>query len=130
MLVRRRSRDAQDAARQDRSDRRADGRQRRRMTFSCAPVKHIQFALYLYGFESGKANLSPMRQLPLRHRGTRACALRQHSPPELLMYRRAGCPWCAAWDREIGPVYPKTEIGRRLPVRFVDLDKPCGPANL
>ncbi len=42
------------------------------------------------------------------------------------MYRRAGCPWCAAWDREIGPVYPKTDIGRRLPVRFVDLDKPSG----
>jgi hypothetical protein len=42
---------------------------------------------------------------------------------ELLMFRRAGCPWCAAWDREIGPIYPKTEIGRRVPLRFVDLDR-------
>jgi thioredoxin-related protein len=41
---------------------------------------------------------------------------------ELVMYRRAGCPWCAAWDREIGPVYGKTEIGRRLPVRLVALE--------
>ena len=40
---------------------------------------------------------------------------------ELLMYRRAGCPWCAMWDREIGPIYPKTEAGRRAPVRMVDL---------
>ena len=41
---------------------------------------------------------------------------------ELVMYRRAGCPWCQAWDREIGPVYGKTEIGRRLPVRLVALE--------
>jgi hypothetical protein len=40
---------------------------------------------------------------------------------ELVMYRRAGCPWCAMWDREIGPIYPKTDIGRRVPLRMVDL---------
>ena len=43
------------------------------------------------------------------------------SATELVMFRRAGCPWCAAWDREIGPIYAKTEVGRRAPVRFVDL---------
>jgi thioredoxin-related protein len=42
---------------------------------------------------------------------------------ELLMFRRVGCPWCAAWDREIGPAYPKTEIGRRIAIRFIDLDQ-------
>jgi hypothetical protein len=42
---------------------------------------------------------------------------------ELLMFRRVGCPWCAAWDREIGPVYPRTDIGRRIPIRFIDLDQ-------
>ena len=42
---------------------------------------------------------------------------------ELIMFRRAGCPWCAVWDREVGPIYPKTEIGRRLPMRLVDLDR-------
>src|SRR5262245_56681666 len=41
---------------------------------------------------------------------------------ELVMYRRDGCPWCARWDREIGPIYPKTEISRRLPLRMVNLD--------
>lgn len=40
---------------------------------------------------------------------------------ELVMYRRAGCPWCMAWDREIGPIYGKTEIGQRIPLRQVDL---------
>jgi len=42
---------------------------------------------------------------------------------ELLMYRRDGCPWCARWDRDIGPVYPKTDIGKRAPLRMVDLDR-------
>jgi len=47
---------------------------------------------------------------------------------ELLMYRRAGCPWCATWDREIRPIYPKTDIGRRVPLRMVDLDRGDTPA--
>ena len=45
------------------------------------------------------------------------------SAAELLMYRRAGCPWCLAWDKEVGPVYPKAEIARRAPLRMVDLDE-------
>jgi hypothetical protein len=47
---------------------------------------------------------------------------------ELFMYRRAGCPWCAAWDRAIGPVYPQTELGRLLPLRQVDLAEDPQPA--
>jgi hypothetical protein len=43
------------------------------------------------------------------------------SAAELYMVRRVGCPWCAAWDREIGPAYDKTEIGRRAPLRMVDI---------
>lgn len=42
---------------------------------------------------------------------------------ELLMLRRAGCPYCATWDRVVGPVYPKSDIGRRAPIRMVDLDR-------
>jgi len=42
---------------------------------------------------------------------------------ELVMYRRAGCPYCLAWDREIGTAYPKTDIGKRLPLRQVHLDR-------
>jgi thioredoxin-related protein len=40
---------------------------------------------------------------------------------ELVMFRAAGCPYCAAWDAAIGPVYPKTDIGKRVPLRQVDL---------
>jgi hypothetical protein len=46
---------------------------------------------------------------------------------ELLMYRRAGCPWCLAWRQAIGPVYPKTELGRQLPLRLVDLADEAQP---
>jgi hypothetical protein len=50
-------------------------------------------------------------------------ALSTASAADLVMYRTAGCPWCAAWDRQIGPIYPKTEVGQRLPVRMADLYK-------
>jgi hypothetical protein len=42
---------------------------------------------------------------------------------ELQMYRRVGCPYCQAWDREVGPIYGKTDIGRRIPLRMIDLDR-------
>jgi hypothetical protein len=41
---------------------------------------------------------------------------------ELVMYRRDGCPWCAKWDREIGPIYPKTDFSKRAPLRLINLD--------
>ena len=41
---------------------------------------------------------------------------------ELVMYRRDGCPWCAKWDREIGPIYPKTDFNKRAPLRLINLD--------
>ena len=43
------------------------------------------------------------------------------SAAELIMVRQVGCPWCAAWDRDIAPIYGKTEVGRRAPLRMVDL---------
>lgn len=42
---------------------------------------------------------------------------------ELIMFRRVGCPWCAAWDREIGPTYAKTELGQRIAICLIDLDQ-------
>lgn len=49
---------------------------------------------------------------------------------ELVMFRRAGCPWCAAWDREIAPIYPQTDTGRRIGVRMFDLDRDRPPIAL
>ena len=48
---------------------------------------------------------------------------------ELLVFRSDGCAWCKVWDRDVGQVYDKTPEGRRLPIRYVDIDKPR-PADL
>jgi len=48
---------------------------------------------------------------------------------ELIMLERAGCAWCARWNREIAPAYPLTEEGRRAPLRRVDVSDPW-PADL
>ena len=48
---------------------------------------------------------------------------------ELVMFEQAGCPWCEAFDREIAPIYRKTEEGLRAPLRRVDIDGPV-PADL
>ncbi|MFV0297802.1 MAG: hypothetical protein ACK5JT_16965 [Hyphomicrobiaceae bacterium] len=42
---------------------------------------------------------------------------------ELVMFDRAGCVWCERFDREIGPIYPKTEEGRLAPLRHVDISR-------
>jgi thioredoxin-related protein len=48
---------------------------------------------------------------------------------ELVMFTRAGCEWCGAFEREIAPVYGKTDDGRRAPLRRVDFDAAL-PADL
>lgn len=48
---------------------------------------------------------------------------------ELLVFRSDGCAWCKVWDRDVGQAYDKTPEGRRLPIRYVDIDKPR-PADL
>lgn len=47
---------------------------------------------------------------------------------ELVMFYRDGCPYCAAWEREVGGVYDRTDIARRAPLRRVNLDR--DPANV
>jgi thioredoxin-related protein len=43
---------------------------------------------------------------------------------ELLMMEQPGCVWCARFDKEIAPAWPKTEEGRRAPLRRVDITEP------
>jgi hypothetical protein len=38
---------------------------------------------------------------------------------ELIMIREPGCVWCELWDKEIGPIYPKTTESVCAPVRMV-----------
>jgi len=46
---------------------------------------------------------------------------------ELVMFESAGCPYCARWQREIGPIYPKTDEAKRAPLRRVDVASPRPP---
>ncbi|MFN5568164.1 MAG: thioredoxin [Bradyrhizobium sp.] len=48
---------------------------------------------------------------------------------ELVMFERAGCGWCARCNAEIAPIYSRTDEGRALPLRRVDLGQPL-PADL
>ena len=48
---------------------------------------------------------------------------------ELIMFESAICEWCDAWHAEIGPIYPKTDEGKRAPLRTVDIHDP-GPQDL
>lgn len=46
------------------------------------------------------------------------------APAELLMMEQPGCPWCAHFDSEIAPAWPKTPEGRLAPLRRVDITGP------
>jgi hypothetical protein len=48
---------------------------------------------------------------------------------ELVMFERAGCPYCAQFNREIAPIYPRTDEGKAAPLRRVDIYAPI-PSDL
>jgi len=48
---------------------------------------------------------------------------------ELVMFTQKGCVWCERFDREIAPLYEKTDEGKRAPLRRVDIARPL-PADL
>ena len=58
-----------------------------------------------------------------------ALSLSNARAAELVMFEQTGCAWCEAFDREIGPIYPKTEEGLRAPLRRVDTAQKL-PADL
>lgn len=43
------------------------------------------------------------------------------SAAELVMFTRDGCPWCERFEREVGPIYPRTAEGRIAPLRRVEV---------
>ena len=47
---------------------------------------------------------------------------------ELMMVEERGCVWCARWNTEIAPIYPKTPEGAAAPLRRIDIraDLPDG----
>ena len=41
---------------------------------------------------------------------------------ELVVFGSARCPYCLAWEREIGHGYPKTKEAQRAPLRRLDIE--------
>ena len=48
---------------------------------------------------------------------------------ELLMFEQPGCPWCHAFDREVATAYANSPLGKRAPLRRVDITRPI-PSDL
>jgi len=46
---------------------------------------------------------------------------------ELVMFERAGCEWCEAFDSKLAPIYAKSEEGLRAPLRRVDIERSLPP---
>lgn len=46
------------------------------------------------------------------------------------MFERDGCVWCARWNREIAPVYDRTDEAKVLPLRRVNMDRDEEPGVL
>ncbi|GAB4576724.1 MAG: hypothetical protein Tsb0019_01680 [Roseibium sp.] len=42
---------------------------------------------------------------------------------ELIMLEQPGCVWCKKWNEEVGVAYPKTDEGKRAPLRRVDISE-------
>jgi thioredoxin-related protein len=40
---------------------------------------------------------------------------------ELIMVERDGCAWCVIWQKQIAPIYPKTDIGKKLPLKTMNI---------
>ncbi len=45
----------------------------------------------------------------------------QADAAELVMVEQTGCHWCARWNAEVAHIYPKTDEGKRAPLRRVNL---------
>ncbi|MDO6730633.1 hypothetical protein Q4577_11435 [Marinovum sp. 2_MG-2023] len=39
----------------------------------------------------------------------------------LIMVEEPGCIWCARWNADIAPIYPKTPEGRAAPLMRIDI---------
>ena len=48
---------------------------------------------------------------------------------EMVMFEQPGCAWCKRFNEEIAPAWPKTEQGKRAPLRRVNIHDDI-PADL
>src|SRR5689334_25033245 len=54
-----------------------------------------------------------------------AAAIPAADAAELVYVFDPGCPHCRLWNREIAPVYPKTDEGKRATLQRIDKSEPA-----
>ncbi len=47
-----------------------------------------------------------------------------HAEGSLLMITDATCPFCKAWEKEIGTIYPKTDVAKTFPLVRISINTP------
>lgn len=65
-----------------------------------------------------------LRKLPLIVFAVGVAASAANAELRLLMVEQPGCAYCARWNAEIAPIYPKTPEGRAAPLERVQLKGP------
>lgn len=68
-------------------------------------MKHFRFAIFVIATATALALVAPMARAEMT----------------LVMVEEHGCVWCARWNEEIAPIYPKTAEGRAAPLRRIDI---------
>ena len=43
---------------------------------------------------------------------------------ELIMFEQHFCEWCEVWEKEVGIVYSKTNEGKKVPIRKINIHGP------
>lgn len=66
----------------------------------------------------------PLRPLILSAALALATTLSATADTVLVMVEEKGCIWCARWNDEIAPIYPKTSEGRAAPLQRIDIHEP------
>lgn len=49
---------------------------------------------------------------------------------ELVFFTRPGCPYCLKWEKDVAPIYSKSDEARRAPLRRHDLSEGAPPDKL
>lgn len=72
-------------------------------------MKHIRFTRFVIATAAALMLLAPVARAEMA----------------LVMVEEPGCMWCARWNDEVAPIYPKTPEGQAAPLKRIDIrDRP------
>lgn len=69
-------------------------------------MKHFRCARFVFAVVTTLALVAPMARAEMT----------------LVMVEEQGCIWCARWNEQIAPIYPKTPEGQAAPLMRMDIN--------